>query len=105
MLDVKDKMDSDLPVAFQCLSTFSYIFEGLVLIELGHLKGSGVLPLGIAIALVKFNSMVVISWDFIIILVSWCCVIGLEFGLVDHAKKLLVLPGNAFKVLPTIKIE
>jgi len=63
------------------------------------------LPLGIAIMLVKFNGMVVISWDFITILVLWCYAIGPEFGLVDHAKKFLVLPGNAFKALSTFVIN
>ena len=73
--------------------------------KLGHLKGSRVLPLGVPIALVKLNSMVVVSWDFVAILVAWCRVVRLELGLVDHVEELLVLLGNPLKVFPSVEIK
>jgi len=73
--------------------------------KLGHLKGGGVLPLGVSIALIKLDGMVVIPWDFIAILVAWCRAIRPELGLVNHAKELLVTLGNALEPLPTIKIK
>jgi len=39
--------------------------------KLGHLKGGGVLPLGVSIALIEFNGMAVIPWDFISVHVAW----------------------------------
>ncbi len=72
--------------------------------ELGHLKGSGVLPLSVPIVLVKLDSMVVVMWDLIAILVVWCHVIGPELGLVNQAKKLLVMLGYALELFPTVKI-
>jgi len=71
--------------------------------ELSHLKGSRVLPLGVAIVLVKLNSMVVILWDFIAILVAWCHAVGPELSLVNHAEELLIMSCNAFEPFPTIK--
>jgi len=73
--------------------------------ELGHLKGSGILPLGVPIALIKLDGMVVILWDFITILVVWRCAVRPELGLVNHAKELLVAFGNALEPFPTIKIK
>jgi len=73
--------------------------------KLGHLKGSGVLPLGVSIALIKLNGMVVIPRDFITVLVARCRAIRPELGLVNHAKGLLVALGNARKPFPAIKIE
>ncbi len=105
MLDIKDKMDSDLSVSFWCLNAFSQVLKGLAFMELGHLKGSRVLPLGIAIALVKLDNMVVISWDFKTILVLWCHVIESEFSLIGHTKDFLVMPCNALKALPAVKIK
>ncbi len=52
MLHVKDKVYTNLPVTFRGLSSLAQVLEGLVFVELGHLKGSRVLPLGVAIALV-----------------------------------------------------
>jgi len=68
MLDIKDKMDSNLAVAFWCFCSLAHVLESLVLMKLGHLKGSGVLPLGFSIVLVKLNSTIVILGDFIAIL-------------------------------------
>ncbi len=65
MFDIKDKDGLISPIAFRCLSTFSQVLEGLVLVELGHLKGSRVLPLGVTIMLVKFNGMVVVAWNLV----------------------------------------
>ena len=73
--------------------------------ELGHLKGSRVLPLGIPIALVKLDSMVIVSWDFIAILVAWGHAIGPELGLVNHVEELLVTLGYSLKPFPSIKIK
>ncbi len=73
--------------------------------ELGHLEGSGVLPLGIPIVLVKLDGMVIIPWDFIAILVAWCHAIGPELGLDNHVKELLVTLGYALEPFPTIKIQ
>ncbi len=66
------KVDSYLLVAFGWFCSFTQNLEGLVLMKLGHLNGSRVLPLDIAIVIIKFNSMVVSPWDFIAILVVWC---------------------------------
>jgi len=68
VLHIKDKVNTDL---VETLSSFTQVLESLVLMELGHLKGSGVLPLGVSIALVKLGGMVVILWDFIAVLVAW----------------------------------
>ena len=84
---VKDKVNTNLSVAFRGFSSFAQVLEGLVLMELGHLKGSRVLPLGVSIVLVKLDGMVVMPWDFIAILVAWCCVVRPELGLVDHPEK------------------
>ena len=105
MLHIKDKVNMDLPVTFSWFSSFTQVLEGCVLMKLGHLKGSKVLPLGVSIALVKLVGMVVILWDFIAILVAWCHEVGPVLGLVNHAKQLLVLSCNAFKPLPTIKVK
>ena len=67
--------------------------------KLRHLKGGGVLPLDVSIALIELNGMVVILWDLIAILVVWCHMIGPELGLVDHVKELLVALCNALKLL------
>jgi len=37
-------------------------------VQLGHLEGSGVLPLGVPVALVKLDGMVVVPWDLITVL-------------------------------------
>ena len=105
MLDIKDKVDPDLSVAIRRLGPFSKVFEGLVFMELGHFKGSGILPLGVAIALVKLKGMSVVTWDLISILVAWCCSVRTEFGLVGHAEELLLPSCNAFEPLPAIKIK
>ena len=105
MLDIKDKMDSDLPVTIRRLDSLAKVLESAVFIELGHLQGSGVLPFGVAIALIKLQSMIIIPWDLISILVSWCCAIGAKLSLVGHAEKLLLSFCNAFKLLPTIKVK
>ena len=73
--------------------------------ELGHLKGSGVLPLGVSIALVKLDGMVVVPWDLIAIFVVRCHMVGPELGLVSHAKEFLVTSGYPLKALLSIKIE
>ena len=73
--------------------------------KLGHLKGSRVLPLGVPIALVKLDSMVVVPWDLITILVVWCCAVRPELGLVNHAEELLVSLGYALEPFPTVKIQ
>ncbi len=73
--------------------------------ELRHLKGSRVLPLGIAIAFVKLNGMVIVSGDFITILVTWCHAVRPKHGLVGHVDRLLVTSGDPLKALPSIKIE
>ena len=104
MLDIKDKVDSNLFIAIRGLGSFPKILECLVLMELGHLQGSRILPLGVSIALVKLKSMVIISWDLITILVSWGAV-GMEFGLIGHAEELLLPSCNTLKVLPAIKIK
>ena len=52
VLHIKDKVNMNLPVTFRGLASFAQVLEGLVLMELGHLKGSGVLPLGVSIVLV-----------------------------------------------------
>jgi len=52
MLNVKDKMDSNLLVAFWCIDSLAQVLESLVVMELGHLKGSRVLSFGVAIMLV-----------------------------------------------------
>ena len=98
-------MNTNLLITLRGFSSLAQVLEGLVLVELGHHKGSRVLPLGIPIVLVKLNSMVIVSWDFIAILVAWCRAVQLELGLVDHAEELLVLLGNPLKPFPTIKIE
>jgi len=72
--------------------------------ELGHFKGSGVLPLGVPIAFIKLNSMVIVPRDFVTILVSWGRAIGPELGLVNHAEELLISLGYALKPFPTVKI-
>jgi len=105
MLDVKDKMDSNLPVGFWWLMLFPQVLEGLVLMELGHLKGSRVLPLGIAIVLVKHDSMAIIQWDFVTFCLAQCHVVRLEPDLIDHAEEFIILPCNAFEVLPTIQVK
>ncbi len=81
------------------------MLEGLVLMKLGHLKGSRVLPLGVAIVLVKLNSMIVILWNFIPILVAQCHAIRLELVLIDHPTEFFVSSCNVFKPLPAIKIK
>ena len=73
--------------------------------KLGHLKGGGILPLGVPIAFIELNSMVIIPRDFITILVLWCHAIGPELGLVNHVEELLVMLGNALKPFPAIKIK
>jgi len=73
--------------------------------KLGHFKGGGILPLGVPIALIELDGMVIIPRDFVTILVSRCCAIRPELGLVDHAKELLVTLGNALKPFPAIKIK
>jgi len=105
MFHVKDKVDTNLPVTIRGLSSFAQVLEGLVLMELGHLKGSRILLLGIPIVLVKLNGMVIVSWDFIAILVAWHCVVQPELGLVGHAKELLVVSGYPLKVFPSIEIK
>ena len=62
------------------------------------------MPLGVSIALVKLNSMVVIPWDLIAVLVAWGRVVRPELGLVNHVKELLVMLGYALESFPTIKI-
>jgi len=104
VLHIKDKVNTNLPVTFRGLSSFSQVLEGLVPMELGHLKGSRVLPLGITIVLVDLNGMIIVLWDLITILVAWCHVIGPELGLVIHVEELLVMLGYALEPFPTIKI-
>jgi len=71
MLHINDKVNSYLQVAFRWFCSFTQVLEGLVLKKLSHLKGSGVLPLGVSIAHVKLDGMVaVIPWDFIVVLVA-----------------------------------
>jgi len=77
----------------------------LKVMKLGHLKGSRVLPLGFSIALVRLNSMVVILWDLIALLVTWCHVVRPELGVIDHIEKFLFFSCNAFKPLLSIKIK
>ncbi len=71
MFHIKNKVKMNLPVTVGGLTSFAQVLEGLVLMELGHLKGSRVLPLGIPIAFVKLNGVVIVMWDFITIFVSW----------------------------------
>jgi len=73
--------------------------------KLGHLKGSEVLPLGVSIALVKLDGMVVILGDFIAILVVQCHVVRPELGLVNHVEELLVSSCNALELFPAIMIK
>ncbi len=105
MYHIKDKMDSYLPIAFRQFAPLPQVHEGLVFMKLGHLKGSRVLPLSVAIVLVKFDSMVVILWTSCTILIAQCLAAGPELGLVNHPEKFLVSSGNAFKPLPSIKIK
>jgi len=93
MLHIKDKVNSYLLVALKWFCSLTQVLEGLVFMKLGHLKGSGILPLGVAIVLIKFNSMVVTTWDFIPKLVAWCHAIGPELGLVSHVEEPLVTLG------------
>ena len=73
MLYIEDKMNMYLPVTFRWLSSFTQVLEGLVLMKLGHhLKGSRVLQIGIPIALVKLDSMVIVAWNLVTVLVLWC---------------------------------
>ncbi len=67
--------------------------------------GSGVLPLGVPIALVELNGMVVVLCDLIAILVAWYHVVQPELGLVNHAEEFLVTLGNSLKLLPAIKTK
>jgi len=107
VLHIKDKVNTDFSVTFRWFLSFIQILilEGLALMQLGHLKGIGVLPLGVSIEHVKLNGMVVILWDFITILVAWCHAVGPELGLVNHVKELLVASCNAFEPFPSIKIK
>ncbi len=104
VLDVKDEVYADLLVTIRGLTSLAHVLEGVVLMKLGHLKGSGVLSLGVPIALIKLDGMVVVSWDLIAILVAWHHAVGLALGLVSHAKELLVTFGYALELFPTIKI-
>ncbi len=104
MLHVKDKVNTNLPVTLRGLSSLAQVLEGLVFMELGHLKGSGVLPLGVPIVLVKLDGMVVVMWDLIAILEAWLHAIGPEIGLVNHAKELLVTLGYALEPFTTINV-
>jgi len=71
MLHIKDKVNTNLLVTLGWLASFAHVLEGPVLVELGHLKGSRVLPLSVPIALVKLDGMVIFAWDFVAILVAW----------------------------------
>ncbi len=61
--------------------------------------------LGIPIALVKLNGMVIVLWDFIVRLVTCCHAVQPELGLVSHVKELLVTFGYSIKAFPSVKIE
>ena len=102
---VKDKVNTNLPVTIRGLTSFAQVLEGFVLMELGHLKGSRVLPLGIPIVLVKLDGMVIVMWDFVAILVAWHCAVRPELGLISHAKEFLVTSGYPLKAFLSIKIE
>ena len=43
--------------------------------------------------------------DFVLILVSGCCLVGLELGLVNRAEELLVPLGKASELLPSIHVK
>ncbi len=103
VLHVKDKVYVNLPVTIRGLSSLAQVLEGLVLMELGHLKGSRVLPLGVAF--VELDGMVIVSWDFIAIFVAWHHAVQPELGLADHVEELLVTLGYSLKPFPAIKIK
>jgi len=105
MFNIKDKVDPYLLVTIQCLGAFAQVLEGLAIMELYHLKGGGVLPLDVTILVIQFHSMMVVPWNFISILVPWCHLVGLQFCLVGHSEKFLVLLGNTLELSPTICVK
>jgi len=104
MLHVKDEVNMNLPVVPRGFSSLAEVLEGLVLVKLGDLEGSRVLPLGVPIALVKLDCMVVIPWDLITILIARRHAVRSELGLVNHAEELLITLGYALELFPTIKV-
>jgi len=97
VLHIKNEVNTNLLVTIGGLSSFAQVPEGLILMELGHLKGSRVLPLGIPITLVKLDGMVIVAWDFVTILVAWCHLVGPQLDLDNHPEKLLVPSCNDFQ--------
>ena len=105
VFDIKHQVDSYLFKASGGSTRFSQVLEGPIFVELFHLKAGGVLPLCVAIPEVQCHCMEIISCHFVPILVSGCCLVGSEFGLVNHAEELLVPLGKASEPLPSIRVK
>ena len=70
MLNIKNKVNLDPFITMRQFGSLSKVLEGLVIMELIHLKHGRILPLCVAIPLVKFNSMIEVFGNFISMVLS-----------------------------------
>ena len=73
-----------------------------VLIQLLQLKSFGVLPLGVAFALIKFNSLLMISWSEIARYGDIPTLKGSPFCLLEQRHKLLPSFCNGLEAFPSV---
>jgi hypothetical protein len=106
MFDIKNKMNPYLLATVKdlCFGMMTHNSEFFIFIDLLELRCNSILPLGIAILLIKSHGLFISAWDFIPILELRCVIEGIEVFLVHHTSELLLKPGNTLELLPAWQI-
>jgi hypothetical protein len=100
VFNIKHKMDTNLLVPGWWI-TSAIIKKGFIFIKLIHLEGDGILPVGSAILLVKFNGMIKVLGHFITIFVMGGSAEGLKLGLINLPEEMFLMLSKAFELFPT----
>jgi hypothetical protein len=69
------------------------VIERIVIVQLEHLQFSGALPLGVPSAFIKTSRVLAVIWNSVAVPVR-CGMIRTKLGLIKHAEKLALPPGN-----------
>jgi hypothetical protein len=96
---INDEMSANLLESIWGISSVTTILESVAFMKLGHLKGSGILPLGITGLSIK-SCCILVS-----ILVLSCSTEGMKLGLVSQMDQFLMSFGNSLEAFPPIKIK
>jgi hypothetical protein len=105
MFAIKDEMSANLLESLWGISSVTTILESVVFMKVGHLKGSGILPLGIVSLNIKFCCMLMTFRNLVSILVLSGSMEGTELGLVSQTDQFLLSFGNPLEAFPPIKIK